>query len=303
MRCEGNSKLTTQKASKNLARPSKNLSLLSFSDLKMLIEHSAILEGKKAEAFFEALQKVALYYSELALQQAHSNALLTRMKRSRDFEEVRDLNHLQESVPHFSRSIVLQELYAQGLVLVARKNPDVEVHRDSLTRLFRLSGFGGSLVIQECAGELYLESIINCRSLGEGQELARQLSRLPGLERSPKLQALVEQGQKLARQSGRQPVVKIDLNQTLMAPVRAVGRMLGMADYRMRVALDGSPRYKQVVVRVPAFSEKGARKRVENFLDDFLRDDSDGFECRSEILDIFPPGSLWESGRHPVLKL
>lgn len=286
-----------------MARPNKNLSLLSFSELKMLIEHSSVLEGKRAEAFFEALQKVAIYYSEIALQQAHSKALLVRMNRSRDYEEVRALSHLQESVPHFSRSIALQELFAQGLVLMAQKNPEVVVHREPLTRLFRLSGFGGSLVIQECAGELYLESIINSQNMGEGQELARQLSRLPGLDRSPKLKSLVERGQKLAHQSGREPVVKIDLNQKLMAPVRALGRMLGMADYRMRVALDGSPRYKQVVVKVPAFSEKDARKRVESFLDDFLSTDSDGFECRGEILDIFPPGSLWESGRHPVLKL
>lgn len=285
-----------------MAKRNKNLRLLSFSALKKLIDRSSILEGKQAEAFFADLQKVAVYYSELALQLSHSNALLTRMKNSRDREEILTLSRLQQLIPHFTRAVALQELFAQGLVVAVRKDPGVEVHRGFLTRLFQLPGFSESLVIQECAGELYLESIANCKSLGEGQELARQMSRLPGLSQSPKLRKLASRGKVLAMQAGREPVVKIDLNQKLMSPVRALGRLLGMGDYRMRVALEGSPKYKQVVVRVPAFSEKAALRAVDNFLEDFLADES-GMDCEREILDIFPPGSMWESGRYPVLRL
>lgn len=298
------SKNSKQKASsRKLAKSNKNLSLLSFTALKKLIERSSILEGEQARAFSAELQKVAIYYSELALQLAHSKALLSRMKKSRELSEISLLSGLQTSVPHFSRAVELQVLFAEGLVVEARRDPSVKIYRRSLTELFQLSGFSESLTIQECAGELYLESIANCQSLGEGQELARQMNRLPGLSESPKLQALAQRGHKLALQAGREPVVKIDLNQRLMTPIRALGKLLGMGDYRMRVALDGSPKYKQVVVRVPAFSEKAALRTVENFLEDFLSDEAVGTECHSEILDIFPPGSLWESGRHPILQL
>ena len=97
--------------------------------------------------------------------------------------------------------------------------------------------------------------------------------------------------------------MKVDLNQKLPGPVKAVGKLLGMGDFRMKVELRGLEYYDQVVVRVPAFTEKAARKAASRFILDFLKEQSGDEDKSAKILDIYPPGSAWESGRHPILKL
>jgi hypothetical protein len=76
-----------------------------------------------------------------------------------------------------------------------------------------------------------------------------------------------------------------------------------MGDFRLKVELRGLEYYDQAVVRVPAMTEKAARKSAQKFIRDFLREQSGDEDKSAKIVDIYPPGSSWESGRHPVLKL
>ena len=83
-----------------------------------------------------------------------------------------------------------------------------------------------------------------------------------------------------------------------------MGKLFGMGDFRMKVELRGLEYYDEARVRVPAFNEKAARKAAQQFIKDFLKDQSGPDDVKSaKIVAMYPPGSKWESGRHPVLKL
>lgn len=286
-----------------MASPQKSLTRLSYAELDELLDRSTVLEGSQAEAFSEALRDVALYSSEPRLQITHSKALLRRMELSEDFQEILLLSHVQESMPSFYLSLALRHIFAQGLVVAASKQSTHPVLRRALARLFKLPGFNSCPVLQRCAAQLFLEALKITVNPAEAEELLRQLRQLPGMAYCNDLQGLAEQGERIVRRGGRDPVVKIDLNQLMLRPLNRIKRLFGMGDFRMRVEFSGLERFDQAVVRVPAFTEKAARRAAAKFITDFLKRES-GQESRSaKILDVFPPGSAWESGRHPILPL
>lgn len=281
----------------------RNLSRLSLSSLLKLIKQSSTLEGDRALALYLDLQRVPLYCSETSLQQAHAEVLIAQMKVCRDYPLLTQLSQLLERLPRLNKDVTLQELYSESLVILARRDPEVNIHGDYLNKIHALPAFRHSPKVQRATGELFLESIANCNSSAGGHELLRQMRRIPIAETDPRLRQMIARAAQLAGEGGRTPVVKVDLNEKLARPLRALKSAIGMGDYRMRVSLGGSPRYKQVVVRVPALSEKAARRAVSNFILDFMAKEKPLSEDGCEILDVFPPGSTWESGRHPVLHL
>jgi hypothetical protein len=286
-----------------MTAPKKSLCRLTYAELDELLEKSAILEGAQAEAFSEALREVALYGSEPRLQITHSKALLARMRASTDFEETLILSHIQESLPSFYLSLALRHIFARGLVVATSKNPVHPVLRRALARLYKLPGFNSCPVLQHCACELYLTAIEISRNPAEAEELLRQMEGLPGMAYCAELQGMAAKGAKIVRRGGRDPIVKIDLNQLMLKPLNRVKRLFGMGDFRMRVEFNGLERYEQAVVRVPAFTEKAARRAAAKFIADFLRNETGQDSRSAKILDVFPPGSAWESGRHPILNL
>ncbi len=286
-----------------MSAPKKSLCRLTYAELDELLDRSSILEGAQSEAFAEALRDVALYGSEPRLQITHSKAIVRRMETTKDFEETLILSHVQETMPSFYISLTLRHVFARGLVVAASKNSSNSVLRRALARLFKLPGFNSCPVLQRCAAELLLSALRNSQNPGESEELHRQLKQLPGVAYSADLQEMAETGRKIMQRGGQDPIVKIDLGQKVLAPVTAMKRLFGMGDFRMRVQFQGLERYEQAVVKVPAFTEKAARKVASKFIADFLRNQN-GQESRSaKIMDVFPPGSNWESGRHPILKL
>lgn len=283
--------------------PKKSLCRLTYAELDELLDRSSILEGAQAEAFAEALREVALYGSEPRLQITHSKALLSRMQASPDFEETLILSHVQESLPSFYLSLALRHIFARGLVVAASKNPTHPVLRRALARLFKLPGFNSCPVLQHCAAELFLKAIAISQNPAEAEELLRQMRQLPGMVYCSELQAMAEKGGRVVKRGGSDPIVKIDLNQLMMKPLNKVKRLFGMGDFRMRVEFNGLERYEQAVVRVPAFTEKAARRAAGKFIQDFLKNETGQDSRSAKILDVFPPGSAWESGRHPILNL
>lgn len=281
----------------------QNLITLTYQELQELLESSTILVGHQAEAFGKALKEVPLYLNEPRLQMAHSKALLHRMTLTPDFEETLVLSHVQESVPSFHLSLTLRQYFARGLVVAAAKNPTTSVISRALARIYKLPSFISCPVLQRCAGELLLEGVAASEDAETAHEFLKQYNQLPGINYSNELQKLRECAAKQAKRVGRDPIVKIDLNQKFPGAVRAVGKLLGMGDFRMKVELRGLEYYDQAVVRVPAFTERAARKAAENFIADFLRDQTGEEQRSAKIVDIYPPGSAWESGRHPVLNL
>lgn len=283
--------------------PKKSLCRLSYAELDELLERSSILEGAQAEAFAEALREVALYGSEPRLQITHAKAILCRMEVSTDFQESLILSHIQESLPSFYLSLALRHIFARGLVVASRKSPTHPVLRRALARLYKLPGFNSCPVLQHCAAELFLAAIGISQNPAEGEELLRQLRGLPGMAYCSELQAMAEKGSRTVKRGGRDPIIKIDLNQLMLAPINRVKRLFGMGDFRMRVEFNGLERYEQAVVRVPAFTEKAARRAASKFIQDFLKNETGQDSRSAKILDVFPPGSAWESGRHPILNL
>jgi hypothetical protein len=286
-----------------MSAPKKSLCRLTYAELDELLERSSILEGNQAEAFAEALREVALYGSEPRLQITHAKALLRRMEASTDFQEALILSHIQESLPSFYLSLALRHIFGRGLVVAASKNPNNSVLRRALARLFKLPGFNSCPVLQHCAAELFLAALELTQNPGEGEELLRQLKQLPGMAYCSELQGMAEKGCRIVKRGGRDPIVKIDLNQLMMKPLNKVKRLFGMGDFRMRVVFNGLEKYEQAVVRVPAFTEKAARRAAGRFIADFLKNETGGDSRSAKILDVFPPGSAWESGRHPILNL
>ena len=283
--------------------PKKSLCRLTYAELDELLERSSILEGAQAEAFAEALREVALYGSEARLQITHAKALLSRMEATSDFQETLILSHIQESLPSFYLSLALRHIFARGLVVAATKGPSHSVLRRALARLYKLPGFNSCPVLQTCAAELFLAAIGLSQNPAEAEELLRQLRQLPGMAYCSNLQAMAERGGRIVKREGRDPIVKIDLNQLMIAPINRMKRLFGMGDFRMRVEFDGLERYEQAVVRVPAFTEKAARRAAGKFIADFLKNETGQDSRSAKILDVFPPGSAWESGRHPILNL
>ena len=283
--------------------PKKSLCRLTYAELDELLERSSILEGAQAEAFAEALREVALYGTEPRLQITHAKALLSRMQTTTDFEECLILSHIQESLPSFYLSLALRHVFARGLVTAASKNPTHPVLRRALARLFKLPGFNSCPVLQHCAAELFLSAIAISQNPAEAEELHRQMKQLPGMAYCSELQGMADKGGRIVKRGGRDPIVKIDLNQLMMKPLNRVKRLFGMGDFRMRVEFNGLERYEQAVVRVPAFTEKAARRAAARFITDFLKNETGQDSRSAKILDVFPPGSAWESGRHPILNL
>lgn len=280
-----------------------DLSRLSFDALNDLLEQSSVLQGHQVEAFTEALRESPLYNSEIRLQLVHSRAILQRMTETYDFEEALILSHVQESVPSFFHSLTLRQLFARGLVAAAAKQPTPPVLRRALNRLVVVPSFTSCPVLQQCAGELFLEAVSCAETASEATKLVEQMKQLPGMAFSSELREMAERAADIASRTGRDPIVKVDLNQKIFRPLGLVGRLFGMRDFRMKVELHGLTQYEQAVLRVPAFNEKAARKAANRFVAEFLRT-QEGREQRSaRITDVFPPGSAWESGLHPVLKL
>jgi hypothetical protein len=280
------------------------LTKLSYNQLHNLLTRSPILEGGEAEAFATALRDVPLYQNEARLQMLHSRAVLSRMRLTADFEEALILSHVQESMPSFYLSLTLRQVFAQGLVVAAMLNPTLAVLRRGLARAFKLPSFHNCPVLQRAAADLLLEGVLNSETPQQAGEFLNQFCKLPGVAYSADLQKIQEQATREAKRAGRDPIVKIDLNQKLAKPVKMVGKLLGMGDFRMKVKLCGLEYYDEVRVRVPAFNEKAARKVAQQFIKDFLKEQSGPDEAKSaKIVEMYPPGSKWESGRHPVLKL
>lgn len=279
-----------------MSGPKKSLCRLSYAELDELLERSSILEGNQAEAFAEALREVALYGSEPRLQITHSKALLRRMEVTRDFQETLILSHIQESVPSFYLSLALRHIFARGLVIAASKNTTHAVLRRALTRLFKLPGFNSCPVLQHCAAELFLSAIGISQNPAEAEELLRQLRQLPGIAYCSTLQEMSEEGARIVKRGGRDPIVKIDLNQLMLTPLNKIKRLFGMGDFRMRVEFRGLEKYDQAVVRVPAFTEKAARRAASKFIADFLKNEIGQDSRSAKILDVFPPGSAWNPG-------
>jgi len=287
-----------------MSEPNQNLLRLSYNELMELLDKSSVLEGYQAEAFARALRDVPLYENEPQLQLIHSKAVLSRMQETFDFEEALVLSHVQETVPSFYLSLTLRQTFARGLVVSAQKNPTRNVLDRALDRVAKLPSFNSCPILQRCAGELLLEGVASSTSPEEATHFLSQFQKLPGMNFCRELQKIQECAKREAKRAGRDPIVKIDLNQRLAAPVKVVAKLFGMGDFRMRVEVRGLEYYDQVVVRVPAFTERAARKAANKFILDFLRKQSGDDEKKSaKILDVFPPGSPWESGRHPVLNL
>lgn len=276
---------------------------LSYNELQEILDRSAVLEGTQAEAFAAALAEVPLYQNEPRLQMVHSKALLYRMGLTSSFEEALILSHIQESVPSFYLSLTLRQYFARGLVVAAGKNPSISVLKKALERVYKLPSFGSCPVLQQCAGEILLEGVASSEDPETAHEFLKHFKKLPGLSYSKGLQDLHACALKQAKRAGRDPIVKIDLNQKIAKPVKAVGKLFGMGDFRLKVELRGLEYYDQVVVKVPAFNEAAAKKRAEKFIIDFLKVQTGDESKSAKITDIYPPGSAWESGRHPVLNL
>lgn len=277
---------------------------LSFNQLHNLLRRSPVLEGPEAEAFAEALRNVPLYQNEARLQTLHSRAVLSRMQVSEKFEEALILSHVQESMPSFYLSLTLRQIFAQGLVVAAKLNPTRSVLRRALGRVYELPSFQNCPVLQHAAAELLLEGILMSDSSETANGFLVQLDKLPGVSYSADLKKLHTLATREAKRAGRDPIVKIDLNQKMAKPVKLMGKLFGMGDFRMKVELRGLEYYDEARVRVPAFNEKAARKAAQQFIKDFLKDQSGPDDVKSaKIVAMYPPGSKWESGRHPVLKL
>lgn len=284
--------------------PSKhNLEKLSYSELQELLERSSILEGPQAEAFAQSLTDVALYSTEPRLQIIHTKAILRRMEATNNFDECLSLSHLQECLPSFYLSLALRHVFARGLVVAASKSPHSPVLRRALARLFNLPGFNSCPILQCCAAELLLIALEQATSPGAKEELARQMQQLPGVNYSSDLQALCTKATRALKRGSLDPIIKIDLNQLTLSPINRLKRLFGMGDFRMRVELRGLDNYEQAVVKVPAFSEESARRTATQFISKFLKSQIGSSSRSAKILDIFPPGSTWESGRHPILTI
>lgn len=286
-----------------MSESKSHLTGLSYDALNELLDKSSILEGYQAEAFAEALRGVALYSGEIRLQITHSKAVLRRMTQSHDFQEALLLSHVQESVPSFFLSLTLRQLFARGLVSAASKQPTPPVLRRALSRIFVLPSFASCPVLQQCAGELFLEAVSCSEEQSEADQLVLQMKQLPGMAFSHELREMAARAEDVAARAGRDPIIKVDLNQRILRPFALLGRLLGMKDFRMKVELRGLTKYDQAVLRVPAFSEKAARRAAQKFVSDFLKSEEGKTDRSARILNVFPPGSAWESGLHPVLKL
>lgn len=281
---------------KNSQSPDQDKSL----DLVKMIQKSAQLDPDQALVFDLNLQRVRRYNEGTDFQVLHSRALLERMKSSHDLPTLHNLSERQEDMPHFRKSAQLQELFAQGIMLIAQKDATTQVHEDHLKVLFDLPCFDNSRPIQRAAAALLLESVANSQSPRQAKELERRFWTLPNASSDPEIQKMASLAKELTLKTDRQPVVKVDLSHKVPSILRSLSKIVGIGDYRMRVWLGGSPRCKHLVVKVAARSEQAARDAVQNFMDEFLAGEN---QPAREILDIFPPGSVWESGRHPVLKL
>lgn len=268
--------------------------------LIQMIQESALLDPDKGLVFDLNLQRMKCYVEDPSFQIFHSKALLKRMKLSTDLHELQNLSERQADMPHFGHSAQLQELYAQGMILLAQKDSATDIHEDALKRLFDLPHFNRSAQIQRVAAALLLESIANCKSPRKARELERKFWEIPKADTDPEIRKMAALSQELTEKTGRQSAVKIDLRHKVPGLLRALSRFVGMGDYRMRVWLGGSPRYKHMIVKVAARDEQSAKATVQEFMDDFLAQDS---EATREIVDVFPPGSMWESGPYPVLKV
>lgn len=280
------------------------LSKLSYNQLQTLLSRSPVLEGPEAEAFSSALREVPLYQNEARLQLIHSRAILSRMRVTASFEETLILSHIQEAMPSFYLSLALRQVFARGLVVAAMLNPARSVLQRALGRLFELPSFHNCPVLQRSAADLLLEGILHSDSPEEAAEFFDQFKKLPGVNATPELRKIYEQAQRQAKRVGRDPIVKVDFNQKLARPVKMVGKLFGMGDFRMRVQLRGLEYYDEARIRVPAFNEKAARKIAREFIRDFLKEQEGPEEAKSaKIVEMYPPGAVWESGRHPVLKL
>lgn len=295
--------LKSKKGRDLMSIATQSLSRLSYNELNELLSRSSILEGSQAESFADALKEVALYSTESHLQIAHSRSILQRMEASSDFEECLTLSHIQESLPLFYISLTLRHIFARGLIIAASKRPSNPTYRRALAHLFNLPGFSNCPILQCHAAELLLAAIKINQNLGEKKELHKQIKLLPGMAYSSELQAISEKASRIIERGGQDSVVKIDLNQLMLAPINKLKRFFGMGDFRMRVEFRGLERYEQAVVKVPAFSEKAARQTAGKFIANFLKNELGSDSKSAKILDIFPPGSSWESGRHPMLKL
>lgn len=265
-----------------------------------MIQESALLDPDKCLVFDLNLQRMKCYIEDPSFQILHSDALLTRMKLSTDLQELQNLSERQSQMPHFGQSAQLQELYAQGLILLAQKNPATDTHEDAIEKLFNLSHFRGNSPMRRAAAALLLESIANCTSPRKARDLERKFWEIPQADTDPEIRKMAALSQKLTEKNGRQSAVKVDLRHKVPGLLRALSRLVGLGDYRMRVWLGGSPRYKHVIVKVAARDEQSAKATVQEFMDGFLAQDS---EATREIVDVFPPGSIWESGPYPVLKI
>jgi hypothetical protein len=288
---------------KEMPKAHQNLTQLSYAELHELLEKSSILEGYQAEVFAQALREIPLYQNEARLQLAHSKAVLKRMNSSPSFDECLVLSYVQESVPSFYLSLTLRQVFAQGLVCTATKNPTPHVLRRAVARVYELPSFRSCPTLQRCAAELLLEGVASADDSETAHEFLTQFGSLPGTQYSKELRDIEACAVRQAKRVGRDPIVKIDLNQKLAAPVKAMGKLFGMGDFRMRVELRGLEYYDQAVVRVPAFNEKSARRVASKFISSFLNSQAGDDEKSAKIVDIFPPGSAWNSGCHPVLKL
>ena len=289
---------------KQMSVQDNKLIKLSYGDLHTLLSRSPVLEGPEAEAFATALQDVPLYQNEARLQVIHARAVLSRMEVTTDFEEALILSHIQESVPSFYLSLTLRQIFARGLVVASLLNPTHSVLRRALARVYQLPSFHNCPVLQSAAGELLLEAVLNSDSAEKADEFIKQFAKLPGVSYSPDLQKMFEKAKREAKRVGRDPIVKVDLNQKLARPVKMMGKLFGMGDFRMKVELRGLEFYDEARVRVPAFNEKTARRVAEDFIRDFLKEQSGEEAAKSaKIVELYPPGSPWESGRHPVLKI
>lgn len=260
----------------------------------------AQLDSDQALVFDLNLSTLMAYRERPELQALYSRALLDRMQNSQDLEIMWSCSTYQKETPHFESSLLLQELYARGLVLIAQKDSTTEVHQDSINELFGQTRYRESVEIQRSIAALLLESLANCNSPIQAHHLETQFLRLPDLSADEDLGRFFRLAKELTTSTERQPVAKVDLREKTPSMLRALGKFVGLGDYRMRVWLGGSPNYKHLVVKVAARDEKSARAAVEDFVSDFWASDK---AASQEILDVFPPGSPWESGRYPVLKV
>ena len=269
------------------------------SNLINAIADSAQLSQDQAMIFDLQLRATKAYRERPELQALYSRALLERMYESQDLDLLSECSVIQRATPSFENFLLLQEFYARGLVLIAQKDSKTEVHQDFINRLYAHTRYQESMVIQRAIGALLLESLANCKSPVLAHHLETQFLRLPDLDHDAELSQMFKLAKGLTTLNERQPVVKVDLREKTPGLLRALGKFVGLGDYRMRVWLGGNPNYKQMVFKVAARDEESARAAVQDFMDEFRANEKVASE---EILDVFPPGSPWESGRHPVLK-